>query len=367
MADSNLVEETFPFVIGSELTPHVADKIFGYLEYDAMTSSTYWSKRRKVSYWSKCRKVSQAWRDHIDRRTDFWGYVTAEKYFDMAKAGRLDICRQIIEKASNKNPKTRDPDDFDIDEPLFINRYNYFGKTPLHAAAEEGHLEIYNLIFESLKNGESDDSKDDICSDDSCLEGEEINPFDSNFETPMHLAAKAGHLDIIRVMVDNLEDLSPQIILTPLHEAALAGHLEICRLIIERVKDKNPEALPDSEPGPYNFRTPLHFAAKAGHLEICKLIMSYLEEKDKHPRDRYGDTPFDMAAAKGHLDVCRFILENVEDKNPVNPSNSSKDETTLHVAAANGRLEICRLIIQNVSNKNPKGLATKSYFYLIFW
>ena len=58
---------------------------------------------------------------------------------------------------------------------------------------------------------------------------------------------------------------------TPFHLAACRGHLEICQLIIENVKDKNPKD---------NYGcTPLHLAAWTGRLEIVELICRNVEEK----------------------------------------------------------------------------------------
>ena len=59
---------------------------------------------------------------------------------------------------------------------------------------------------------------------------------------------------------------------TPLYLAAQNGHLEVCRLIIENIEDpelKNPHN---------NYgRTPLDAAASSGHREIVKLIVSNIE------------------------------------------------------------------------------------------
>ena len=51
---------------------------------------------------------------------------------------------------------------------------------------------------------------------------------------------------------------------TPLHMAAIDGHLEVCRLILENVQDKNPCNISGA--------TPLTHAVNNGHLEIIKLI-----------------------------------------------------------------------------------------------
>jgi ankyrin repeat protein len=58
---------------------------------------------------------------------------------------------------------------------------------------------------------------------------------------------------------------------TPLHLAAKAGHLKVCQLIIDNVADKNPQ----------NFNsgvTPLQLASKRKHFEIVELIQSKLDE-----------------------------------------------------------------------------------------
>ena len=62
---------------------------------------------------------------------------------------------------------------------------------------------------------------------------------------------------------------------TPLHVAAKNGHLEICNLIIDSVNDKNP---------PTNRGvTPLCIAATNGHLEICKLLFENVGNKSLGP------------------------------------------------------------------------------------
>ena len=51
--------------------------------------------------------------------------------------------------------------------------------------------------------------------------------------------------------------------------AAKHGHLEICRFIIDNVTEKNPKS---------EIRiTPLHVAATEGHLGICKLILDNVD------------------------------------------------------------------------------------------
>ena len=94
---------------------------------------------------------------------------------------------------------------------------------------------------------------------------------------------------------------------TPLHNAACNGHLDVCKLIIEEVGKKNP--------GDNRGETPLHNAACNGHFDVCKLIITVTE--DKNPVNNFGVTPLHRAAWNfGHLDVCKLIIENVQNKNP---------------------------------------------------
>ena len=61
--------------------------------------------------------------------------------------------------------------------------------------------------------------------------------------TPLHYAAERGHLLLCELIIDNLDDKNPKgdWAKTPLHHATENGHFEICKLIIDNVDDKNPK------------------------------------------------------------------------------------------------------------------------------
>ena len=129
---------------------------------------------------------------------------------------------------------------------------------------------------------------------------------------------------------------------TPLHLAAKNGHIEVCRLIISHLEDKNPKSSQDI--------TPLHFAAKAENpngLNIYRLIMNEVDEKN--PKDKLGNTPLHIAAGYGNFEVSKLIVESVDEKNP-----ADEDRTTpLHLAAGSNIPEICRLILAVVDDMHP--------------
>ena len=154
----------------------------------------------------------------------------------------------------------------------------------LMLAAEHGYLGVYKLIAEKCDNK---------------------NPNIYGFGHPvLHEALERfdNYVMIIRNMVSNPETVAG---LTPLHYAAKNGHLEVYRFILEHLTDKNP--------GDMYGLTPLHFAAMRGQLEMCKLILEMVDNKNpRTPHALYGKwTPLDWAEENGHFEVCRLITSAI--------------------------------------------------------
>uniref|UniRef100_A0A3B4G1V1 Caskin-2-like n=1 Tax=Pundamilia nyererei TaxID=303518 RepID=A0A3B4G1V1_9CICH len=72
------------------------------------------------------------------------------------------------------------------------------------------------------------------------LEGERKEPMDSAFTTPLHLAARNGHKDVIRLLLKAGMDINKTTKSgTALHEAALYGKTEVVRLLLDAGVDVN--------------------------------------------------------------------------------------------------------------------------------
>ena len=226
--------------------------------------------------------------------------------------------------------------------------------SPLHIAANNGSLEFYKYIARKC----------------GC-----INHVGDRGVTAIHMAATAGHLEIVKFIIDNLQDenknpgaTDPEG-LTPLHLAALKGHFEVCKFIINLLTNKNPrftdgwtplhcvamggnikiyklmmENLVDINPGNNHGITPLHTASYDGHLEIIKLIMSRLE--NKNPEATNGRTPLHIAAKSGNLKVVKLFVEH-----PKVQILGDASYTLLHSAARYGNLALCKLLIENSKDK----------------
>ena len=68
------------------------------------------------------------------------------------------------------------------------------------------------------------------------------NPKCSVGFTPLHLAAEHGHLDLCIFIRQQIVDRNPRNNTgwTPLHSAALNGHGAVCKLIADDLIEKNP-------------------------------------------------------------------------------------------------------------------------------
>uniref|UniRef100_A0A4X1UYN2 Uncharacterized protein n=1 Tax=Sus scrofa TaxID=9823 RepID=A0A4X1UYN2_PIG len=102
--------------------------------------------------------------------------------------------------------------------PCLVNKAK---KTPLDLACEFGRLKVAQLLLNSH-----------LCV--ALLEGEAKDPCDPNYTTPLHLAAKNGHREVIRQLLRAGIEINRQTKTgTALHEAALYGKTEVVRLLLE--------------------------------------------------------------------------------------------------------------------------------------
>ena len=67
---------------------------------------------------------------------------------------------------------------------------------------------------------------------------EDKNPAAYDGDTPLHMAAKGGHLEIIRLLIDNGEDRRQTFNeLTPIQIAASYGHFRSCLYLMSSFQD----------------------------------------------------------------------------------------------------------------------------------
>ena len=186
-----------------------------------------------------------------------------------------------------------------------------------HLAAKNGHLDVMRLLLEA---------------------GADKDAATQNGYTALHFAAEQGHLDVMRLLLEAGADknAATQNGHTALHLAGLYGHLNAVQMLL--VADKNAAT--------QNGYTALHYAAGGGHLDVVRLLLEAGADREKASAD--GTTALHFAVYNRHCEVVRLLLESGANKDA-----AAKDGTTaLHLAAEDGSLDVVRLLLQAGADKN---------------
>jgi ankyrin repeat protein len=159
--------------------------------------------------------------------------------------------------------------------------------------------------------------------------------------TALQLAARAGHADVVRALLDagaDVEQWSDDMMggrRPALLYAAAAGREAVVRMLLDA--GANVAATGSGMSG--STGTALHAAAEAGHAGVVRVL---LDAGAKVNDKSGGNTPLSVAAREGRLDVLRMLLDagaKVDQKDRAGT-------TALHDAAAAGKLEAVRLLIE---------------------
>lgn len=136
------------------------------------------------------------------------------------------------------------------------------------------------------------------------------------------LATKSNYYKIVRLLVDSGVDINWQdeVGETALHVAARFGHVECAKILL----DGTPEQKANTDLYEKYFDwTPTHIAAVDGHLPIIELLIDAGANVNKP--DSSGWNAREHAALRGHLDIAKKLAEAA----PIEiPSSGFDDEST---------------------------------------
>jgi len=162
--------------------------------------------------------------------------------------------------------------------PEHVNATGGYERTPMHAAASEGHTEILSLLIGH---------------------GADVECLGRMGYTPLHLTSKNGKLEAGKILLDCGADVNARNWYngTPLIYAAEAGFSNYARMLLER------GAAIDAR-GRFG-RTPLFWAIDARKPQAVRLLLEY--GADVNVRNDSGKTPFRFASSKGYQEIVELL------------------------------------------------------------
>ena len=206
--------------------------------------------------------------------------------------------------------------------PLYPDHRNRVGETAMHAAARFGHLECVKLLLEA-----GADTR--LRAKENSLEDASRNQATSI--PPVARAAKYGHLEVVRVLLAAKGDPGdPASGIKALNEAVGHGQVEVARFLLKAGVPTGPTGAESS---------PLMKAAELGHGQLVQLLLGFGAERDQISG---GKAAIHVAAGCGWLEVVRILLEAGTSANTLSEVTR---ETPLHFAAGNGHLEVVQLLL----------------------
>lgn len=143
----------------------------------------------------------------------------------------------------------------------------------------------------------------------------------------LHLAILHGFHEIVEYLIfkENVEvwNASMDDDMNSLHLASWAGHLSIVKLLVEKVNKKYLDV-----PTINTKNTALHYACLANVVSVVKYLLQ--SGADISIKDNQGFNALILASSRNHFDVCRYILEDYL------PSSEWKDSDFVNVTDNRG-------------------------------
>uniref|UniRef100_A0A8C7ISF4 Euchromatic histone-lysine N-methyltransferase 1a n=1 Tax=Oncorhynchus kisutch TaxID=8019 RepID=A0A8C7ISF4_ONCKI len=200
--------------------------------------------------------------------------------------------------------------------------YSQNKRTPLHAAASEGHQEVCHMLVQA---------------------GANLDMFDEEQRTPLMDACENNHLDTVKYLLRAGAALSHKDIKgsTCLHLAAKLGHYDV----VQHLLSKASKQVNCQDDGGW---TPITWAIEYKHRELVLLLLS--RGADVNIRDKEENICLHWAALSGSNDIAQILLDARCDLHAVNVHGDS----TLHIAARENQLECVTLLLSQGADVNLK-------------
>ncbi|KAL0486194.1 ankyrin [Acrasis kona] len=163
-----------------------------------------------------------------------------------AKYGHCEIFRILIGKG----------------EKVDVRRKNKYLFTPLFWAVQQGHTSFVRMLIEEFNVSTKEES--------------------GTFHKPLHLASECGQAEIIRYLLTRRHEnpnmkQSDRFGYTPLHWACRMGHLEAVKVLLDNNADYDAKTST-------NGQTPLMLAEKYEKTEVVVFVKEHIRRKETRRR-----------------------------------------------------------------------------------
>ncbi|XP_039182989.1 histone-lysine N-methyltransferase EHMT1 isoform X6 [Crotalus tigris] len=228
-------------------------------------------------------------------------------------------------------------------------------RTPLHAAAESGHVDICHMLLQAGANIDtcSQDQRTPLmeAAENNHLEtvkylikaGALVDPKDAEGSTCLHLAAKKGHYDVVQYLLSNEQmDVNGQDDggWTPMIWATEYKHVELVKLLLAKGSDIN---IRDNEQN-----ICLHWAAFSGCVDIAEILLA--AKCDLHAVNIHGDSPLHIAARENRYECVVLFLSRGSDV----ALKNKEGETPLQCSSLNSQVWVTLQMNKTLKESAPE-------------
>jgi TolB-like protein/ankyrin repeat protein len=214
-----------------------------------------------------------------------------------------------------------------IADGVSIATKDYYGKTALHVAAENGHENVAALLI-------------DAGADIEAITPQSTRGFRDFGSSPLLITAHLGHTDVARLLINSGADVNFRTRgfwqWTVLHFAASNGHADIVELLIANGADINSTATG-------NLKTPLFEAARGKHQSTVALLIN--KGANVNSTDSNASTPLHLAVISGNSEIASLLLANGAKVNAKTTRGDYAGETPLHATAYSGQMQVTELLL----------------------